>query len=50
MVRHKFGEVPAAEMATLLQTVQSRDALDAAGVLLLTCHSDEELLARIREI
>lgn len=50
MARHKFGAVPAAEMATLLKTVQSGEALDAAGVLLLTCQSDEELLARIREI
>ena len=50
MVRHKFGEVSAAEVATLLKTVQSGEALDAAGVLLLTCHSGEELLSRIREI
>jgi flagellar biosynthesis/type III secretory pathway protein FliH len=50
MARHKFGEVPAAEVATLLKTVQSGEALDAAGELLLTCHSGEELLSRIREI
>ena len=50
MARHKFGEGPAAEMATLLQTVQSGEALDEAGELLLTCHSGEELLSRIREI
>lgn len=50
MARHKFGEAPAAEMAALLKKVQSGEALDAAGMLLLTCHSDEELLARIREI
>ena len=50
MARQKFGEVPAAEMATLLKTVQSGEALDEAGELLLTCHSGEELLSRIREI
>ena len=50
MARHKFGAAPAAEMATLLKTFRSGEALDAAGVLLLTCHTDEELLARIREI
>ncbi len=50
MARHKFGEVPAAEMATLLENVESGEALDAAGLLLLTCHNGEELLARIREI
>ena len=50
MARHKLGAVPTAEMATLLKTVQSGEALDVAGVLLLTCQSDEELLARIREI
>ena len=50
MARHKFGEVPAAEMATLLQTVRSGEALDEAGELLLTCHSGEELLSRIRDI
>jgi len=50
MARHKFGEVPAAEMATLLKNVESGEALDAAGLLLLTCHNGEELLARIREI
>ena len=50
MARHKFGEVSAAEVATLLKTVQSGEALDAAGELLLTCHSSEELLSRIREI
>ena len=50
MARHKFGEVPAAEMATLLKNVESGEALDAAGLLLLTCHNGEELLARVREI
>ncbi len=50
MARRKFGEVSAAEMATLLKTVQSGEALEAAGELLLTCHSGEELLSRIREI
>ncbi len=50
MARHKFGEVSAAEVATLLKTVQSGEALDAAGELLLTCHSGEELLSRFREI
>ena len=50
MARHKFGEVPAAEMATLLKTVQSGEALDAVGELLLTCHGGEELLSRVREI
>ncbi len=50
MARHKFGEVSAAEVATLLKTVQSGEALDAAGELLLTCHGGEELLSRIREI
>ena len=50
MARHKFGEVSAAEVATLLKTVQSGEALDAAGELLLTCRSGEELLSRIREI
>ena len=50
MARHKFGEASAAEIATLLKRVQSGESLDAAGVLLLTCRSDEELLARIREI
>ncbi len=50
MARHKFGEVSAAEVATLLKTVQSGEALDAAGELLLTCRSGEELISRIREI
>ena len=50
MARHKFGEGPATEMATLLKTVQSGEALDEAGELLLTCHSGEELISRIREI
>ncbi len=50
MARHEFREASAADMATLLKTVQSGEALDAAGELLLTCHSGDELLLRIREI
>ena len=50
MARQKFGEASAAEVATLLKGVQSGEFLDAAGELLLTCHSGEELLSRIGEI
>ena len=50
MARHDFGEVPAAEMATLLKRVQSREALDAAIELVLTCNGGEELISRLREI
>ena len=50
MARQEFGEMSAAEMAALLQGVRSREALDAAVELLLTCHSGEEFLSRIREI
>ena len=49
MVRHKFGEESAAEMATVLSGVRSSEALDKVAMLLLTCESGNALLAGVRE-
>jgi len=50
MARHKFGEAPAAKMATVLGTLQSEEMLDRAGLLLLTSVSGEALLTKLQEI
>ena len=49
MVRHKFGEESAAEIATALGGIQSAEALDKVALLLLTCESGNALLAGVRE-
>lgn len=49
MVRHKFGEKSAAEIATALSGIQSAEALDKVTSLLLTCESGNALLAGVRE-
>ena len=50
MARHKFGEAPAAKMATVLGAIQSEEMLDRAGLLLLTSVSGEALLTKLQEI
>ena len=49
MVRHKFGEKSAAEVATALSGIQTAEALDKVTSLLLTCESGNALLAGVRE-
>ena len=48
--RRKFGESAASALAALLGTVKSEAVLDEVGGWLLTCHSGDALLAKIREI
>jgi len=48
MVRHKFGEGTADQVAPVLETPRAQQELDRVGVLLLTCNSGEELLAKVR--
>ena len=50
LVRHKFGEAFAAEVAPVLGMCQSVQALDEMGVFLLTCDSREALLAKVRAL
>ena len=50
LVRHKFGEAFAAEVAPVLGMCQSVRALDEMGVFLLTCDSREALLAKVRAL
>ncbi|MYC68075.1 MAG: Rpn family recombination-promoting nuclease/putative transposase [Acidobacteriia bacterium] len=50
LVRHKFGEAFAAEVAPALGMCQSVQALDEMGVFLLTCDSSEALLAKVRAL
>ena len=49
MVRQKFGEKSASEIATALSRIQSAEALDKVALLLLTCASGNALLAGVRE-
>ena len=48
MVRHKFGEGTADEIAPVLEARGAQQVLDRVSVLLLTCTSGEELLAKVR--
>ena len=50
LVRHKFGEAFAAEVAPELGMCQSAQALDEVGVFLLTCDGSEALLAKVRAL
>ena len=50
MVRHKFGEGTADQIAPVLETPRAQQALDRVGVLLLTCNSGEELLAKVGDL
>ena len=50
LVRHKFGEAFASEVAPVLGMCQSLQALDEMGVFLLTCDNREALLAKVRAL
>ena len=48
IVHTKFGEIVADSLAALLQPVSSEKALDELTDWVISCHSGEDLLARVR--
>ncbi len=50
MVRHKFGDGTADQIAPVLESPRAQQALGRVGVLLLTCNSGEELLAKVGDL